>query len=750
MDRLSGTISTAGDEPEDAPSDDDGSESVSVQLDDARPESDDTPPVTAPSANLVSLFTDDERRKMSNRCLDDFKQDVESRANHMRMVRKWYELYAGVQKVKNWPFQNAANVNIPILTYAVLQVHGRLFDMLLPSKGDIYHSVPTRTTDPEEVDRAERTELWVNWYIRENIPEYRPSYDATIWQLVIFGDCFRYWYWDYTENRLCAEWIAIDDMVVPYSCKITDPSMRGVPRYTLIRHLSLFELQDRAESGEFDEDVVSKLKPGDAGTASRKDSEFREIVDAVDGKEKGTAQSFLDDEERDVYEQHRWLRFPDDPARAAKNPAFDGKPHPVRVVIDEPSEKILAIYLREEDDPHDARRFVKEKAAFDKSIQDHMAYEVSGGMQPDPQTGAPMPMPTPPPAPARPKEVRQREVCFFTHWMAFQGEGFHGLGLGAFIGPLNEAQNTLFNQQIDRSTVNNAGGGVISRQVRFQRGPIDRQPGKYVEVDAPASAVKDGLQNWPMVPPDPDGRWFVQYIEQMANRTSGSGDTLSGEPIGTNETARAAMARYEQAQKQISVLASRILAYMTCDARIIWRLFSVHLDADEYYEGRCVDGDNKPRQVHIGPDDFKADAKVVPTADPRISSHAQRTISRTRHGRLQLRDAFHGPARARPKRPNSATRCLSRRVLLRDGHARDGGPDPSAAAPSPTAPANPAVAGERGISPRPGSEEQTRRTTTTRTYWKSRTSSKIRSGEGPHPRRPRCSTTTSEPTSPRK
>lgn len=608
MQGLVGEISVAG--ATDAGADDiePDEEKVSVPLNGGGPPTDaGTPAPPSESINLLEKLTGEEQAKISARVIDDYDEDVKSRESHMRMVRRWYELYAGVLKVKNWPFQGCANVNVPLLTYAVLQVHGRLFDMLLPAKGNIYSSQPTRVTDEQEVDRATRTEIFVNWYIREKIPEYRMSYDATFWQTLIFGSAFRYFWWDSSENRVCAEWIGIDDMVVPYQCKVTDPSMRGVPRYTLRRHMTLYEIQDRGDKGEYLN--TEGLKP--ETSEGKNDSEVREAVDEVDGKERPTRQ-FLEDEDRDVLEQHRWLRLPDDSQR---DPSFDGKYHPVVITCDEASRKVLRVVLREEDDPTDAKRFAKEKAAADASQAPPLPAQVG----PD---GAPLPAPPPPPPAPPPKPVRKREICFFTHYQAFQGEGFYGLGFGNFLGPMNEAMNTMLNQHIDRATVNNAGGGLISRQIRFQRGPIIKEPGQFTEVDAPPAALKDGLVPWPQVNPDPEGRWHIQYVEQMANRVSGAGDTLSGEPIGSNETARAAMNRNEQAQKQITVLAGRIIGYMTCDARILWRLFSVYLNEEEYHE--VVDSSGKPRQIQIGRQDFIADARVVPTADARVTSQAQR------------------------------------------------------------------------------------------------------------------------------
>lgn len=651
MERLSGTIAHAGTNDDPSQDVEPSDETISVSLAPAKPdEADPTKP--RESVNMVEFFDASELAKMSSRVTDDFDDDVQSRTEHMRQLRRWYELYASVKRVKNWPFQNAANVNEPLLTYAILQVHGRLFDMLIPAKGNLFNSLPTRIDDEAEVDRAERTEIYFNWYLRENVPDYRMSYDDTLWQLCIFGSTFRHSYWDETEGRVCPEWISVEDMVVPYACRITDPTMRGVPRYTRVRHMTLPDIEERVDSGEYDAKAAEKVKPATA--QADKDSEFKDAVDSVDGISPRSSR-FMDDEDRQVLEQHCKLRLPKDPTR---HESFDGKYHPLIVTVDADSGAVLRIVLREEDDPKDAKRYAQALAAHDQASQALEAHTLTGGVGLD---GTPIPAPPEPGEP--PKKPRKREVFFFTHYKCFPSEGFYGLGFGAFIGPMNEAVNTIINQQIDRATVNNAGGGLISRQVRFQRGPINRQPGEYTEVDAPPAALRDGLVNWPQVNPDPEGRWFVEHIEQLANRTSGAGDTLSGEPVGSNETARAAMARYEQAQKQISILAARIIGYLTCDARIVWRLLSVYLDADEYEN--VVDAAGKPRQIKIGPEDFIADARVQPTADARLTSHAQRLA--------EAMDAFHficDPTSPPELSQNAALRhaIIERVLIAMDAH----------------------------------------------------------------------------------
>lgn len=620
--RLSGTISTADGESsaesdEIEPSD----EMVSVPLpDDAPVAADPTAPVE--TVNLVGVFTDEEVKKIALHTIDDYQADKESNTEHIKTFKRIYELYASVMRSKDWPFQGSANINDPIVTYSTLQVHGRLFDMLMPAKGNLWNSLPTRANDDQETDRAERTEIFMNWYTRAKIADYRNSYDATIFQSVLFGSTFRNTYWDITEKRLRGEWIGVEDFVVEYTTKSTDPNMSDVDRYTIRRHKDADDIEMRIDSGEYAATAEERAKLMSKVVGDEDDdqtSEMRDVIAKSDGLTPEAGDRFMDNPERLVLEQYRKMRMPKAPER---NRAFDGKIHPVLVTIDHSTKIVLRIVLREEDDPTDAKRFAQEMQAFQQAQQQADLHAQTGGMTPDPATGQMVPMPAPPAA-VPPAPVKQREIpSNITHWGCFQGEGFYYLGFGHFLGPLNEASNTLLNQQIDRSTQNNAGGGVISRQIRFQRGPIDRQPGQYTEVDAPPGAMKDGIQNWPMIPADSDGRFFLSHIDGRVGRVSGAGDTLSGEPVGSNETARAAMARQEQSQKQISVLSARMIGYLTCDARIMWRLFSVFLDETEYHD--VVDAQDKPRQLKIGRADFIADARVQPTADARLTSRAQR------------------------------------------------------------------------------------------------------------------------------
>lgn len=629
---------------------------VSVSLDD--PEMATSPAAPAPTGppetiNLCEYLTAEECKRVAARVVDDFIADVESGSKHMQRLKRWTELYASVMRAKTWPFDRAANVNVPIVTYTVLQIQGRLFDMILPSKGELFHSLPT-DQQPAELDRANRTELYLNYLARHQIPGFTQIYDELLFQMSIYGSSFMSYMWNEALNQIEPECISAADMVVPFNAKAKSPQMHGVPRYTRIRWMTYYDIQDKGADGFFFE--TDRIKPSDGDDSDeRTNSDFRETVAEISGLEK-SSDTTIEDDERQVLEMHvRWMKLPADPKR---HPSFDGKPHAVIAWVDAETEELLRLVLREEPDPKDQARYDREMASVTAAQGQLAAFVQANGTSVDPASGQLVQMPPPPPIPPDPKPVRVREVTFFTHYRAFPSEGFYGLGYGDICGPLNEAINTIVNQSIDRGTINNSRGGFVSRQLRFQRGQILMQPGQYVEVDAPPAAMKDGLQTMPPIEADPTMMQFVGMIEQWAQRSAGSGDTLSGEPIGANETAKAAMLRNENAQKQISVLGSRVISYMKNDVDMIWRLLSVFLPEQD--QASVPGKDGQPTSIPVSRADFIADQRVFPAADPRVTSRSQR---------IQDADDAFAMAMANPLMANNPQiiHALTERML----HARD-------------------------------------------------------------------------------
>ncbi len=317
------------------------------------------PPTTADApnedANLVSLFTEEEQKKIVQTVIRDVDSDIDSREPRMKRLKEYQGLYASVMKAKAFPFKNAANVNLPILTYPLLQVQGRLYDMVWPADGKIMYSHPTNSSD---MDRANITEMFGNSYLRHKMPEMAQGIDDSLHQVCCYGSSFRRTYWNSYEGRACSDWIPIEDFVVAAGQRSQDPSMRDVQRYTMILHLSYYDIESYGDKGIYSNtDKVKAVEPD----SDKHDSEFKQQIAKIDG----TADSddtTTEDKPRLVYEQHRMWRMPKAPD---VHPAFDGKPHPVVITVEDQSMQVLRFVIREEPDPDDHSRFQKANAAYE-------------------------------------------------------------------------------------------------------------------------------------------------------------------------------------------------------------------------------------------------------------------------------------------------------------------------------------------------------------------------------------------------
>lgn len=580
-------------------------------------------------AKMQSAKGKDLLKVLSSTVISDYDADVKSRSRRMKKIDKFQKLYASVVKAKSFPFNNAATVNLPFLTYPALQTHARLFDMVVPANGKIMLCTPTNADD---VERAGLCEKFGNSYIRFRMDDFATSMDETLLQAVINGSAFRRTFWNQYDAKVCSDYIPMSDFVVAYWQKCTNPSLRGVPRYTMVQHLTIFDLEDYASQGIYEN--VDDLKPDDSRESTRDDGGLKETLNKEDGVEP-SSEGTSDDKPRMVLEQHRKWRMPNKPA---VHPSFDGRAHAVIVTVDERSGNVLRVVVREEDDPSDLSRFNKEQAANDQhmaeldaheqamtSFTDASAIATQQGLPPPDPSDAPVP-PAPPDGvkldetgtPVPPKPMRQREICFFTHYKCFPGEGFYGHGFGDFLAPLAEAANTILNQHIDGVTLKNARPGFISRQLRGARGAVNVQPGELVEVDAPMGVVKDGIA-W-LDPPqsDPSTMPLLELLQNMTEKFGGN-DIMSGEQPKSNQTATGTQILNEQAMMPITVMSRRIKEAEKHELDKIWRCWGVFLSDEEIQED-IIDENGIAGQVAISRSMFRPDARVLPVSDARMKS----------------------------------------------------------------------------------------------------------------------------------
>jgi hypothetical protein len=559
--------------------------------------------------NLVEELNEDQRKDLAKQVEQGFEDDRASREPRMRRMRKAQKLFSSDMDPKSAPFMNAANVNVPVLLNARRQYSSRLWDMLVPASGDL---AKVHVTSTKSVERASKTERYFNSFLRYDLPEYSLSWYDTIHQVVGPGSGFRRRYYDLNQKRICVDSLPMEDVVVSYSEKNVDPTMRGVARYSVVLRMREPKWQPLVDDKTF---VLKDEKDGEKTSGEEiPSSEFQRGADKIDGV-LPPGDSTASKKPRIFVEQYLWWKLP----KKKDVPGFDDGWHPVIAWLDVKTRQIVRLVLREEDDPTDKRRYERQRQARAEAM---IALQLRAMNPPVDEMGDPIPGGladfTIPPEPAAP---RKRETCFLLHVRGFSSDGFYGSGFDDACGPLNIAINTIINQVIDASTMKNAGGGWYSSQIRMPAGALSYSPGEYHRAEAPAAVLKDGIKD--RISPEPSvvSLPMVNFLQASAEQATSSGGVLSGEKPASHEAATTTQIRVEEARSQILVLARLIAIAMSAEFRGLWRDLSLFLDEEEAQ--RIVNDDGSVEEYQLSRQDFISDADVVPSADPGVTSQME-------------------------------------------------------------------------------------------------------------------------------
>lgn len=196
----------------------------------------------------------------------------------------------------------------------------------------------------------------------------------------------------------------------------------------------------------------------------------------------------------------------------------------------------------------------------------------------------------------------------------------YDIGFFTLLGPLNEAINTLINQLIDRGTLNNKGGGFVSRGARLKGGPMAFKMGEFKELPVSADDIRKALFLMPTVEPSNVLFNLLGLLIEYTQKTSSVSDMMMGQTPGQNTPATTTMAALEQGQQVFAGIYKRNFRSMTQEFRLRYELNRLYLDPVEYYE--ILDSG---QEGAILQSDYDGDPKDIrPTADPTVTSAAQR------------------------------------------------------------------------------------------------------------------------------
>jgi hypothetical protein len=211
-------------------------------------------------------------------------------------------------------------------------------------------------------------------------------------------------------------------------------------------------------------------------------------------------------------------------------------------------------------------------------------------------------------------------IEYFTHYRLKQGLGFYGWGLAHIIGGAAQAATSISRQLIDAGILSNFPGGFRAKGVNMEGNTFRVGPGEYPELEVSGmNSIQDAIMPLPFKGPDQSLKDMKDGIEKgmgdtIAAAQSQFGDINPNAPVGTT------IAYLEERNTVQSTIMAGLYGSMDEMLQIIYRLFSEYFHELKY---------PYPVQGHkhkILGTDFKEDLRVLPVADPNVSSASLRLI----------------------------------------------------------------------------------------------------------------------------
>ena len=277
-------------------------------------------------ANLAEEFDGGLLQSLAVEYLDLIDVDQESR----KQRDKQYE--EGLRRTglgKDAPggatFDGASKVVHPVMAEACVDFAASATKELLPPEGVVKSNIKGNADRLKE-EVADRKVSFLNWQLSEQVPEYRDEMEQLLTQLPLGGSQFLKWRYDGEQARPTCEWVAIDNILLPYA----STNFYTSPRVTEVQDITEDTFLQRIEQGIYID--IDTVYTSDA--ALNDQTRSQKANNKIEGKDEPSKNV---DGLRRVYEITCFMRLDDDPET-------EGRRAPYIMTIDETTSKVIALY----------------------------------------------------------------------------------------------------------------------------------------------------------------------------------------------------------------------------------------------------------------------------------------------------------------------------------------------------------------------------------------------------------------------
>ena len=265
-----------------------------------------------PKLNIAENLPEDQLQRIGRRVVENFGIDEGSRKDWLDRNKEAIRLANQIRKQKDWPWENAANVMLPLIADASIKFAARAYSEIIRDDQVVKGKVVGKDPDGSKDQRAQRVGRYMSWQLTEKMEEWEEDTDKLLHMVSVVGHVFRKKYYSPTLKRCVSELCLPEKVCVNNSAA----NLKSARRVT--------HILDATHKNK----VVEKQRAGI----------WRKVeLDADPAEGEPNEEAYYN-----LLEQHCWLDLDD-----------DGYEEPYIVTVHKDTEKVLGLVVGYE--PEDVR-----------------------------------------------------------------------------------------------------------------------------------------------------------------------------------------------------------------------------------------------------------------------------------------------------------------------------------------------------------------------------------------------------------
>jgi chaperonin GroES len=204
--------------------------------------------------------------KIGDEVVEGFEADLRSRNGWEEEMKEAMDLVLQIREAKNFPWEDASNVKMPLMTEAAMHYNSMMYPALIPTVDIVKGRIVGKDPDGQKNESAIRISKHMSYQVLEEMEEWEEEMDIGLMIQPILGNMYKKTYYSDGKARNMSDMLSPKEFVVDYNTK----NLESAFRKTHIIPMNLNDVRKEVLFGNFlDEDYgtpqqMDKEKEGES------------------------------------------------------------------------------------------------------------------------------------------------------------------------------------------------------------------------------------------------------------------------------------------------------------------------------------------------------------------------------------------------------------------------------------------------------------------------------------------------------